>query len=160
MKKSLLLGCVLLVIALSVVAATTIKADAGNNPRQMVVDAKIRFNTALSPDLDKGERGYVEYDLYPEGQVVVGNEIGEMIVDFVATEQEGIAAAFAQTVTRIFEKGTIFGSLYHYQLQCEGTITGGTGELHRASGEFSLTQISPEVFRYTFNFDRVFPDDD
>jgi hypothetical protein len=157
MKKLLLLGCVLLVIALSVVAATTIKADAGNNPRQLVVDAKFISGGPPSINLPPGARTWMKFELYPEDQVVPGAEIGEKITDVIVIAKVGISASFNQELYVIDGKGAIFGSWYHHGLieEGEGIITGGTGAFHGASGEYFIDPLPliPLVHRVTFNFD-------
>ena len=157
MKKLMLLGCALLVIVLSVVAATTIKADVGNNPRQLVVDAKWVSGGPPSENLPTGGRSWMLFELYPEGQVVPGDEIGEKFIDFIALPPTG-SASFNEELYVIEGKGVIYGFWYHVgeigEGEAAGIIIGGTGAFHGASGEYSITPTETDrVHRVTFNFD-------
>ena len=159
MKRLLLLGFALLVIAISVVAATTIKASDENNPKQLVVHSHTKFiYPDYSASLPEGECGYWEWDLFPEGQWAP--KIGESMSHFVATEPVTTNAAFSHSVHRIFEEGDIFVSSYHYGWwDGTGVITGGTGAFRGASGEYSFTpcHVCEGGLTVTFNFDRAYP---
>ena len=157
MKKLLLLACALLLIALAAIGATTMKADAGNNPRQLVVDTKWVDGWLGSINLPPGERSWAKFVLFPKDQVDQVDSIGERFSDFIAMAPVGTSASFNEEIYVIGGKGTIFGFWWHHTSieEGEGIIIGGTGAFHGASGEYFIEPLSvtPLVHRVTFNFD-------
>ena len=158
MKKLLMvLGVMaLLAAALSVTAATTTADD----DDKLVVDVDSTFIPSTSFLLAKGELGYVEGDVFEEGQTGVAAPIGKLIGSFVATEPVGTRGSFNHWVYRIFGEGDIH--VAHVREDAagnppfEGAITGGTGEFEGEAGEFSATILGPccpFVIRATFAFD-------
>ena len=130
------------------------QAQAAGLQQRLVVDGVATLTRPSAPvDLDKGERVYLELDLFREGQAGVGVPIGEAKIDGVATEPAGTFGLFNRLVFRIFGEGDIYVAALPVGEQLEGAIIGGNGEFSGASGEFSFTITSPGVFRHVFTFE-------
>lgn len=139
----------------------SVTAETPDSPQILTVDWRTTFVTPSETiDLDKGDRGYGEADVFRLGEAGTGAPVGEFKWTVVATEPPGTPGSLLSGVFRFFDIGDIHVSVVVDEVDgqrvAEGVATGGTGRFGGATGVYS-DEVRGGGPRATFVFIQAVP---